>query len=238
MMCNIKSKLNCLKKGQLYNFYLKFRGKLLFKRKQKQLHKFGLELLSNFDRVCQENGAICWLVFGTLLGSYREKGFISHDFDLDVSIMKDSYTDELINILSENGFTLDHEFYLVNRETGERLLTEVTFKYKGFPLDVFLSYDKGDDGRVCYAFVRDESLQSDERLAAIYRFDSIFPIEQSLINGVKFNVPHNPKAELERIYGPNFMIPDPKWRTASKNNKFIEILPLERFYGIRKNSKS
>lgn len=229
--------LDGLKKSIFYNAYLRIRSKFVFKRKQRKLHKVGLEVLTSFDKVCNQEGTVCCLVFGTLLGAYREKDFISHDYDLDVSIMRSDYNNKLIESLYKSGFTIDHEYYLVNRLTGERELTEVTFKYKDFPLDVFLAYDRGVNGRECFAFVRDEGLQSNERLAAIYKFNSIFPVERSLIHGVEFNVPHNPKAELERIYGPNFMTPDPQWRTANKDNKYITILPLSSFYGIRVDRK-
>ena len=44
-----------------------------------QLRKFQLEcleLLKNFEKICNQNNLVYWLDFGSLLGAIRHKGFI------------------------------------------------------------------------------------------------------------------------------------------------------------------
>ena len=47
-----------------------------------------LDILIEFDRICQANGVTYWIDSGTLLGAARHGGFIPWDDDLDVCILK------------------------------------------------------------------------------------------------------------------------------------------------------
>ena len=50
-----------------------------------------LKLLEYFDHVCRENNLTYFLVFGTLLGAVRHKGFIPWDADIDVAMYRNDY---------------------------------------------------------------------------------------------------------------------------------------------------
>lgn len=47
------------------------------------------KLLGEFDALCKANGIDYWMLFGTLLGSVRNEGFIPWDDDVDLGMMRD-----------------------------------------------------------------------------------------------------------------------------------------------------
>lgn len=50
-----------------------------------------LELLRCFDQICKENDLTYFLMWGTLIGSIRHKGFIPWDDDIDVGMPRADY---------------------------------------------------------------------------------------------------------------------------------------------------
>ncbi len=59
--------------------------------KRKKLWRVEMEILREFDRVCQKYGITWYADYGTLLGAVRHQGFIPWDDDIDVSIMRKDY---------------------------------------------------------------------------------------------------------------------------------------------------
>ena len=55
---------------------------------------YGEKAVAEFDAIIRNQNSLYWLAFGTLLGAYREKGFIKNDDDIDVG-KKDLYTNML-----------------------------------------------------------------------------------------------------------------------------------------------
>lgn len=50
-----------------------------------------LQMLKDFDTICNELGVKYWLSSGTLIGAARHGGFIPWDDDIDVEMTKDDY---------------------------------------------------------------------------------------------------------------------------------------------------
>lgn len=61
-----------------------------------EINKCFLELLKEFDDFCNSNDLKYYLLWGTLLGAVRHKGFIPWDDDVDVCMPREDY-EQLIN---------------------------------------------------------------------------------------------------------------------------------------------
>ena len=59
--------------------------------KLKKLKKILLEMLIDFDVVCEKNNLYYTLCGGTALGAVRHNGFIPWDDDVDIFMTRESY---------------------------------------------------------------------------------------------------------------------------------------------------
>lgn len=69
-----------------------------------------LNILKVFSAYCKEHGLGYMLVYGTLLGAVRHKGFIPWDDDIDVGMVSDDYV-RLESIAMEDPFLDDQKRY-------------------------------------------------------------------------------------------------------------------------------
>lgn len=199
------------------------------KRKQKLLRQYGIEALQAFKDICQESGVGYWLEFGTLLGAVRHKSFIPHDFDLDVGILEDSYTEDFEKKLIAKGFVKDHSFDMVKVPTGERKPSEYAFHYKGLAFDIFLGIREGDTRTVyCYEVEKGDIVSSTRS----YTFSTKEPLSTVTINGVELSAPADPVKTLSMYYGEDFMTPNPNWTGKNGGNKCATYYTPEEITGI------
>lgn len=72
----------------------------------KDIQKVTLSILKQFDEICSKLDINYYLMFGTLLGAIRHKGFIPWDDDLDVAVFADDY------LLLQQYFEKQHDYPL------------------------------------------------------------------------------------------------------------------------------
>ena len=55
------------------------------------LKRVEFEMLCDFDDFAKKHDLCYWLIYGTLLGAARHKGFIPWDDDVDIAMPKNDY---------------------------------------------------------------------------------------------------------------------------------------------------
>ena len=134
-----------------------------------------LEVLNAFDTFCKKNDISYYMMWGTLLGTVRHKGFIPWDDDIDVGVPRKDY-ERLIEISKEQNEEFDFlcyekdEDYPIYFGKFSDKATEIENKYvrsiKGLGLyvDVFpideISINPEEGGKITKKLLRLEYLQN------------------------------------------------------------------------------
>lgn len=92
-----------LEKGVISEDYLQQEEicEFLVTENRKKLWAVMLDMIYEFDKVCKKHGLKYYLIYGSLLGAVRHKGFIPWDDDFDVAMPRSDY---------EKFITLSNEF--------------------------------------------------------------------------------------------------------------------------------
>lgn len=212
----------------------KYRNDKAIKTRRKVGHKgleiYGCEMLDQLYNAVSEANVHLWLEFGTLLGAYRDKGFIGFDYDCDTGVLASEYSLEFENILMKYGFLRKHGVFMVDRETGIEKLVELTFTYKGFEVDMSFSFIENNKRKI-YLLCEPRTSHNDNEYE-LHEYVHDYPLPTSLvtINNHEYRAPNNVKGVLENTYGSTFMIPNPNWITTAQYDS-VKILDFSKIYG-------
>lgn len=139
-----------------------------------------------------------WLTDGTLLGFYREGDFITGDKDVDIGVMIEDWSEDLIKTFQMNGLKL----LRINGNKAGGL--EYTFTRRGVNLDVFFFYREKD-------YVWHATWLGNQMIR--YKFPP-FKVKEAKFLGHGFSVPEDTEAYLVLKYGANWRTPDKNWNWA------------------------
>lgn len=173
-------------------------------QKKKMFRQNAKLLLEKLKEALDSNGIDFWLEFGTLLGAYREHGFIKHDCDLDIGVFFKNTTD-VYNALTKAGFKLIREF-----KVGDDGVDgfEQTYEYAGVSIDVFY-FHKDKNEVYCNSF---SPFEDEHRSISLFQVKKISVpykgLTQISFEGLVLNVPVEADKYLQAHYGTNFMIPN------------------------------
>lgn len=217
---NSAAKIPGLKR--LLSFVYRPYQKFMIRRRRKLFLKNGLELLNKFNLCCQENSINYTLAFGTLLGAVREKGFISHDLDIDVWVWASDRPKDMEYVLSRYGFKKNHSFIVDNGEKG----CEETYVYKGVTIDIFYIYEAVDKLPYCCDFHSAGDVATWEKSMEKYGYVCARRIELPFVKereltmfyNHQFYIPSNYHRILSLRYGEDYMIPNPGWFNGDNQN--------------------
>lgn len=206
-------------------FYYRFK-KSLDKKRNLNFHRFSLSMLQDFDIIMQENAIPYTLIFGSLLGAIREKGFIKHDLDVDIAIFYDDTKVEIAELLSQRGFQLIRRFSV----DGGSLGCEETYEYKktGVSLDIFYIYPAIDDYPYCCCWNLAEGCASFRE--SVKKIGGVYPrrieqpvsreIERVRFETIEVSITKNAKQCLEFAYGSDYMTPNPNY-IVPKEHRYV-----------------
>lgn len=212
----------------VYGFVTRFRIKL-----------FGKKAIKEFHRITAEHNKTYWLAFGTLLGAYREGGFIKNDDDIDVSMFCSDITSDFIDSLRFNGFLLDHCIL-----TGDKRFCQLSFSYHGIPFDIYgfrnCSSDDFITGFIPRA-IHGKDWNESFRLNKFKILHVKMPFGGTKLvdfAGIHSYIPIQTKEFLRMHYGEDFMTPI-KGKKGSSRETIVEIpideqtasiVPLQNIY--------
>lgn len=147
-----------LKKGVINEDFLKEEiiCDFLVDSNRKKLWAVLLDLLVEFDDVCKRHDLTYYMLYGSLLGTIRHKGFIPWDDDIDVAMPRNDYEkfiklgNEFSNpLFLQTPYTDKGYFYTPARIRNSNTTAVVEmFKYAGFNQGIWLSVfplDRWDD---------------------------------------------------------------------------------------------
>lgn len=169
------------------------------------LHEFGAELVEETLDVCRSLGMRPFLAFGTLLGHYRDHGFIPHDSDIDFGLLEPDFAkrSRLEREMRKRGYA--------TRLNDER---EIAFYKPHFPtlcVDFFLFRRKGD----CFVYHDSRGEVEYEFSFPAEIFDDFIPVK--FLGRTDAWIPKGTERFLEASYG--------DWRTPKKDFHNVDDHP-------------
>lgn len=157
-----------------------------------------LKVLSGAVTALNQGDVSYWLTDGTLLGFYRENGFISHDSDIDLAVPISAYSTVIFKEMELQGFAFKRQLGTVSKGL------ELTFQKDGVNVDIFFFYQEFEQ-LFHSAWLKDLEIR--------YYYEP-FKLRTAIFNGLVVNVPDDTENYLVQKYGTNWSIPDVSWHWA------------------------
>ena len=185
---------------------------------------YAVECLKMVTDEFTANNIPYWLDFGTLLGSYREQGVISTDYDLDIGIL-DDYADDVKQIIDkgiEEGKWSNPRWLWKDGEIYQLMFPNIfsgevrgTYETRIFYLDIY--FYKARNNRVYALHWNHDGIER-------YKLplSNIKNLGRGKFDKYEFNVPYDVPSILRMRYGENYMIPQLKngnidWAHSTNN---------------------
>jgi len=198
------------------------------------LNEYHLKLLDMLEELIPNINGKWFLSDGALLGLHRDKKLIDWDYDLDLYVLEDTTIDlELTNLQKQKYYMCDKIYnannvfqysnpwleYIrykrllpqyknlnrgqITKQISQDYKTEKIIKEFTSPhIDVFTLKKEND------RYVYKDGLYS----RMFYLQEEIEDLEVIYYNGIAINIPSKTEVILERLYGSDYMIPNPNYQ--------------------------
>ncbi len=226
MLHELKKKIKSIQ--WIDNFYNKIYGNKKADRvraeRRSQLQKNGFDVVRRIEKILSQQNVTYYLDCGSLLGMARDGKFMDYDEDLDFSIyITPEFTwDKLEQALTQNGFSLIHQFRYNN------VITEQTYQVGVLTVDFFNHFDE-ENNSVVYWYNRsdDEKYETVDHYSVVKGTPmKVSGVQKVEINGLHFTAPNDYEDYLASIYTEGWKVPDPNWISA--NGPAYHLLKGER----------
>jgi len=156
--------------------------------------------LQDLKKILDDNNQEFFLSCGTLLGCIRERDFIYHDEDIDVSIFYDKFNPTIKEkIVNSNIFKLEHELGNLNDSY------ELSFRHNnGVRIDIFICYKIREN----YFYMPSFYGKCDEKKEKFCKWGfHIYGLIKHKFLGKEYLIPINYIQYLEENYGHDWLVP-------------------------------
>lgn len=129
----------------------------------REIQMISLEILKFITKICEENGFRYCLMYGTLIGAVRHRGYIPWDDDVDIAMPRPDYdafleyarnhTDEFGHYKVLNRESHKDYRYYISRVSDSRYIIKTKDKYScgmGIFVDIYPYEGLGNDEDVAY----------------------------------------------------------------------------------------
>ena len=205
----------------LYKPVVELINRLKLEVQARRMKRDGLVMLEAADRAFTKMGVRTFLTYGTLLGAYREHGFISFDPDIDLGILESEIPANMHEQMVEAGFHLLRQNYIGT--TGQ--VVEETYEYKKLHLDIFIYMREGDD---FYSVIQRRHETKEWKEA---NTTDGFPCDRSYVPncdferreflGLKVYMPVDTDGWLRAIYSDSYMTPIKNWTANGYKTRIV-----------------
>lgn len=189
------------------NSLIRLSQKYYLNKQRKKFRRNCKELLELTDALLRKEEITYWLNYGTLLGAYRDKDFIAHDYDLDIGLYWSDYK-KVKELMLNAGMSLKFEARFANWDNPE--CVEYRFEYKGVFIDLNF-YKINGNIATTYDFITIDGVDSviGEKLPVLTESidNPFYGLKEFNFLGKKYNIPENIEEYLVANYGENFMTP-------------------------------
>ena len=148
------------------------------------------KILTDLSEVLDNYNKKYFIIWGTLLGAVRHKGFIPWDTDIDIGILRNDF-EEISKILTDN---LENKYYIdFSKVKKENVIRVCLSKTNNLHIDIEI-WDE-DINTLSY---------KDEKNEYVYKKDYFFPMKNYKFENLYLPGPNKEELILEEYYGKNF----------------------------------
>lgn len=212
----------------LYRPMIKIINRIKFKQQVRKMRKNGLEMLSMADKAFNSMGVKAFLSFGTLLGAYRDKGFIAYDPDVDLGVLDANLPENMIEVMAKYGFHLHKQNFI--QTTGK--VIEDTYIYKGIHLDVFHYFEENNDFYTLVAQLHETKDWKEANASDGFPCEKVSVIKTDFHRqpflGIEVYMPIKTHEWLVDMYSETYMTPIKNW--SEEGHKTRRTKSTERSY--------